>query len=118
MEIKRVIDLQKDQLERYKALKMSCATCIDDETIEAQIRAIEYLEELDSLHHAYNELNQTNEELIKENEKLKKAIKFLKENINIRFKHIPKSKYYDVWIGPFICYTSKQEYELLKEVLE
>ena len=41
MTIDRVIELQLDQLERYKALKMSCATCIDDETIEAQMWTIQ-----------------------------------------------------------------------------
>lgn len=45
MDLKRIIELQQEQLERYKALKMSCDTCIDNEVIEAQVLAIRYLEE-------------------------------------------------------------------------
>ena len=43
MNIDRVIELQKEQLERYKALKSSCSTCIDDEVIEAQMHVINIL---------------------------------------------------------------------------
>ena len=43
MNIDRVIELQKEQLERYKALKSSCSTCIDDEVIEAQLETINVL---------------------------------------------------------------------------
>ena len=40
MTIDRIIELQKEQLKRYKALKLSCDTCIDDEVIQAQEEAI------------------------------------------------------------------------------
>jgi hypothetical protein len=44
MTMDRIIELQKEQLERYKALKKSCSTCIDDEVIESQMWTISILE--------------------------------------------------------------------------
>ena len=44
MTLDRIIELQTDQLNRYKALKKSCDSCIDDEVIEAQELTIEILE--------------------------------------------------------------------------
>lgn len=49
MNLDRIIELQKEQLERYKALKSSCSTCIDDEVIESQMWTINILEECKSL---------------------------------------------------------------------
>ena len=45
MNMDRIIELQQEQLERYKALKNSCSTCIDDEVIESQMWTISILEE-------------------------------------------------------------------------
>ena len=43
MKLERIIELQEEQLERYKALKMCCDTCIDNEVIEAQTLTIDFL---------------------------------------------------------------------------
>ena len=130
MDLKRIIELQQEQLERYKALKMSCDTCIDNEVIEAQVLAIRYLEEnlemkqdlerlevLEKEHLPYLQLLTNNakyqcdnEMLLQENEKLKKAIDILKKYLYVVMDnsgHIINAD----------GYLLKQEYDLLKEVL-
>ena len=51
-------------------------------------------------------------------EKLEKTIELLKARIKIETYHEPKSRYYYLYIGGRIVLLSREEYELLKEVLE
>ena len=51
-------------------------------------------------------------------EKLEKTIELLKTRIKIETYHEPKSRYYYLYIGGRIVLLSREEYELLKEVLE
>ena len=52
-------------------------------------------------------------------ERLEKAIKLLKTKVNMfEIHHGQKSRYYYLYIGGRIVFLSKEEYELLKEVLE
>ena len=107
MKIKRVIELQKDQLERYKALKMSCATCIDDETIEAQIETIEHLERCADLEFCLLDA-------LKENQKLKSILKKYIDLSTIDYSHVNGIKCYRLSCCSDV---SKEEYEELKEML-
>ena len=50
MTLERVLELQREQLERYRVLKMSCATCIDDEVIEAQEIVIDMIENIKDMY--------------------------------------------------------------------
>ena len=51
-------------------------------------------------------------------EKLEKTIELLKARIKIETYHEPKSRYYHLFIGGRVVLLSREEYELLKEVLE
>ena len=52
-------------------------------------------------------------------EKLEKAIKLLKTRVKMfEIYREPKSRYYYLYIGGRIVFLSREEYELLKEVLE
>ena len=51
-------------------------------------------------------------------EKLEKTIELLKARIKIETYHEPKSRYYYLYIGGRIVLLSREEFELLKEVLE
>ena len=52
-------------------------------------------------------------------EKLEKAIKLLKDRVKmLETHHEPKSHCYYLYIGGRIVFLSREEYELLKEVLE
>ena len=52
-------------------------------------------------------------------EKLEKVIDLLKDRVNMfETHHEPKSCYYYLYIGGRIVFLSREEYELLKEVLE
>ena len=51
--------------------------------------------------------------------KLEKTIKLLKARVKmLETYHEPKSRYYYLYIGGRIVLLSREEYELLKEVLE
>ena len=52
-------------------------------------------------------------------EKLEKTIELLKDRVKMfEIYHGPKSRYYYLYIGGRIVFLSREEYELLKEVLE
>ena len=52
-------------------------------------------------------------------EKLEKAIKLLKARVKmLETHHKPKSRCYYLYIGGRIVFLSREEYDLLKEVLE
>ena len=52
-------------------------------------------------------------------EKFEKAIELLKARVKmLETYHEPKSRYYYLYIGGRIVLLSREEYELLKEVLE
>lgn len=52
-------------------------------------------------------------------EKLEKAIELLKTRVKMfGIHHGPKSRYYYLYIGGRIVFLSREEYELLKEVLD
>ena len=52
-------------------------------------------------------------------EKLEKAIELLKTRVKMfEIHHGPKSRCYYLYIGGRIVFLSREEYELLKEVLE
>ena len=52
-------------------------------------------------------------------EKLEKTIELLKTRVKMfEIHHEPKSRYYYLYIGGRIVFLSREEYELLKEVLE
>ena len=52
-------------------------------------------------------------------EKLEKVIEILKARVKmLETHHEPKSRYYYLYIGGRIVLLSREEYELLKEVLE
>lgn len=52
-------------------------------------------------------------------EKLEKTIELLKDRVKmLETYHEPKSHYYYLYIGGRIVLLSREEYELLKEVLE
>lgn len=52
-------------------------------------------------------------------EKLEKTIELLKTRVKMfEIHHGPKSRYYYLYIGGRIVFLSREEYELLKEVLE
>lgn len=52
-------------------------------------------------------------------EKLEKTIELLKTRVNMfEIHHGPKSRYYHFYIGGRIVLLSREEYELLKAVLE
>lgn len=52
-------------------------------------------------------------------EKLEKAIELLKTRVKMfEIHHGAKSRYYYLYIGGRILFLSREEYELLKEVLE
>ena len=52
-------------------------------------------------------------------EKLEKTIELLKARVKMfEIYHGPKSRYYYLYIGGRIVFLSREEYELLKEVLE
>ena len=106
-----------------------------DDSIQS-INVIEgKLEELESLHHAYNELEATNKELYKENQDLrdrlnseasyswqlhqkygvyKKAIEILRQFISL---DLECNIIHEIRMGREMILISQQEYELLKEVL-
>lgn len=48
MQLERIIELQEEQLKRYKTLKMCCDTCIDNEVIEAQSLTIVFLKDYEN----------------------------------------------------------------------
>ena len=72
-------------------------------------------DELKRINGAYLESNIVFQDLIK---KLKKAIEILKTKIKMEPYHLHKSRYYYLYIGARIVLLSREEYELLKEVLE
>lgn len=52
-------------------------------------------------------------------EKLEKAIELLKARVKmLETYHEPRSRYYHLFIGGRVVLLSREEYELLKEVLE
>ena len=52
-------------------------------------------------------------------EKLKKTIELLKTRVNMfEIYHKPKTRYYYLYIGDRMVFLSREEFELLKEVLE
>ena len=52
-------------------------------------------------------------------EKFEKTIEILKARVKMfEIYHGPKSRYYYLYIGGRIVFLSREEYELLKEVLE
>ena len=52
-------------------------------------------------------------------EKLEKVIELLKARVKMfEIYHAPKSHYYYLYIGGRIVFLSREEYELLKEMLE
>lgn len=52
-------------------------------------------------------------------EKLEKAIELLKARVKmLETHHEPRSRYYHLFIGGRVVLLSREEYELLKEVLE
>lgn len=86
--------------------------------IEKDLDLLEKLEiendELKRINGAYQESNIVFQDLIK---KFKKAIEILKTKIKMEPYHLPKSRYYHFYIGGRMLLLTKQEYELLKEVL-
>ena len=52
-------------------------------------------------------------------EKLEKVIEILKARVKMfEIYHEPKNRYYYLYIGGRIVFLSREEYEILKEVLE
>ena len=90
-----------------------------DDSIKAFNVVEKKLKELDSLHHAYNELNSQNEEIIKENEKLKKVIDLLVDFLDLEVD-LYNNKF-DTILGSVSFYNEDNslidELMLLKEVL-
>lgn len=90
-----------------------------DESIKAFNVVEKKLKELDSLHHAYNELNSHNEEIIKENERLKKIFDILVDFLSLDVD-LENEKLITI-LGSIYFFSDKKpidELKLLKEVLD
>ena len=90
-----------------------------DDSIKAFNVVEKKLNELDSLHHAYNELNSQNEEIIKENERLKRVFGLLVDFLDLKVD-LYNNKF-DTILGSISFYNEDNspidELILLKEVL-
>lgn len=74
MKLERIIELQEEQLERYKALKMCCDTCIDNEVIEAQALAITFLKSYEEMNNLGLQRLEHHVKTLKKHEDLKNII--------------------------------------------
>ena len=109
MTLDRIIELQLDQLERYKALKMSCSTCIDDETIEAQILTIKILKENKELSEKYFNSIQDKNRLSSNVDCLEQEVEELKNLCEIYQKY---TKVYKGTNGKYYMYIEDESVEI------
>lgn len=76
-------------------------------------------EEINGVFYSYYGMALELKEQIERLEKLEKAIELLKTRVKMfEIHHGVKSRYYYLYIGGRIVFLSREEYELLKEVLD